>query len=112
MVVTLLGENTANVQKHAEVESKPESELAPIHHQVLEERTAVDWDQVLQVENAIQRTVQVRFTNNCFNNDNNNNDDNDDNDGDKDDDDDDDDDDLYENMPFSNPLQPTQDNDI
>ena len=60
MVVILHGDHTVSVQSHVEVESKLESELVPIHHQVAEERTVQDWDQVLRAENAIIIIVQVR----------------------------------------------------
>ena len=65
MVVIQHGDHTVLVQKRAEVESKLESELAPIHLQVLEERTAAGWGQVLQAENAIIRNAQVRCAINC-----------------------------------------------
>ena len=50
-----------NVQKRVEVESNIESELAPIHLQVQEERIVTDLDRVKQVENVIIRTALVSF---------------------------------------------------
>ena len=50
-----------NVQKRVEVESNIESERAPIHRQVQEERIATDLDRVKQVENVIIRTALVSF---------------------------------------------------
>ena len=60
MVVILHGDHTASVQSHVEVESKVASELAPIHHQVAEERIVRSWGQIPRAENAIIRSVQVR----------------------------------------------------
>ena len=60
MVVILNGDHTASVQRNVEVESKFVSELAPIHHQEAEERTARNWDKAHRAENAIIRSVQVR----------------------------------------------------
>lgn len=42
MAVIPHGDHTGIVQSCVEVESKQDNELAPIHHQALEERTAVD----------------------------------------------------------------------
>ena len=50
-----------NVQKRVEVESNIESERAPIHLQVQEERIVTDLDRVKQVENVIIRTALVSF---------------------------------------------------
>ena len=64
-MVILHGEITASVQRHAEVESKVESELVPIHHQVAEERTVRDWGRALRAENATITSVQVRRAIQC-----------------------------------------------
>ncbi len=64
-MVTLRGDHTANVQNHVEEESKLDRELVPIHHQALEERTAVNSDRVLQAENATIKTALVRCAINC-----------------------------------------------
>ena len=50
-----------NVRKRVEVESNIESEHAPIHRQVQEERIVTDLDRVKQVENVIIRTALVSF---------------------------------------------------
>lgn len=65
MVVILNGEITLNVQRHVEVESKVESELVPIHHQVAEGRIVRDWGRALRAENAIIKSVQVRRAFQC-----------------------------------------------
>jgi len=59
MVVILHGDHTASVQRHVEVEWKFASELAPIHHQVAEERIVRSWGQIPRAENAIIRSVQL-----------------------------------------------------
>ena len=61
MAVILHGNHTVNVQKRVEVESNIESERAPIHLQVQEERIVTDLDRVKQVENVIIRTALVSF---------------------------------------------------
>ena len=52
MVVILPGDLTAVVPNPVEVEFKPGLELAPIHHQHMVERTAVNWGQISLPENA------------------------------------------------------------
>ena len=59
MVVILPGDLTAIVPNPVEVEYKPGLELAPIHHQHMVERTAVNWDQISLPENATTNAVQV-----------------------------------------------------
>ena len=61
MAVILHGNHMVNVQKRVEVESNIESERAPIHLQVQEERIVTDLDRVKQVENVIIRTALVSF---------------------------------------------------
>ena len=59
MVVILPGDLTAIVPNPVEVEYKPGLELAPIHHQHMVERTAVNWGQISLPENATTTAVQV-----------------------------------------------------
>ena len=61
MAVILHGNHMVNVRKRVEVESNIESEHAPIHRQVQEERIVTDLDRVKQVENVIIRTALVSF---------------------------------------------------
>ena len=49
----------ANAQNRVEVEYKQEPELAPIHHQHMEERTVVNWEKVHLLENARLKNAQV-----------------------------------------------------
>ena len=58
-MVILRGDHTASVQRHVEVESKVESELVPIHHQVAEERTVRIWGRALRADNVVITSVQV-----------------------------------------------------
>ena len=60
MVVIQNGDRTAHAQRRVEVENKLDNELAPIHLQTQEGKTAVNWDQVLRQENATIRNAQVR----------------------------------------------------
>ena len=59
MVVILPGDLTAIVPNPVELEYKPGLELAPIHHQHMVERTAVNWGQMSLPENATTTAVQV-----------------------------------------------------
>jgi len=61
-VATLLGDLTAHVQRLAEVEYKPEPELAPILHLPTEEKTAAAWAPPHLPKNAILTHAQVSCT--------------------------------------------------
>jgi len=56
---TLPGDRMARVPNPVEAECNLEEELAPIRHQHTVERTAVDWGQVILLENVPIRDVQV-----------------------------------------------------
>ena len=60
MVVTLPGGLTANAQNRVEVEYKREPDLAPIHRQHMEERTAMNWEKLHLPENATLENAQVK----------------------------------------------------
>ena len=64
-MVILHGDHTASVQRHVEVESKVESELVPIHHQVAEERIVRSWGRTLRADNVVITSVQVRRAIQC-----------------------------------------------
>ena len=60
MVVTLTGDDMARVQGLVEVECKPVIELAPILHQMAEEKTAKGWEDAFRPECATLKAVQVQ----------------------------------------------------
>ena len=64
MVVTQSGHHTAGAQKLVVVGCRHEIEHVPIHHLLMADRTAVDWDPTTVPGNVTIKNAQVKETNN------------------------------------------------